>query len=61
MLLWVADSGAGMAETAQPGTGLSNLRARLHAFYGAGARVELHEVTPHGLRVELHFQPGDQP
>ena len=51
--LWVADSGIGMAETAMPGTGLVNLRARLQAFYGAGARLDLHVVSPHGLRAEL--------
>lgn len=56
MTLWVGDTGVGMSETATPGTGLSNLRGRLHAFYGAGARVDLHEVMPHGVRVELHFQ-----
>ncbi|SEN29177.1 Histidine kinase [Duganella sp. CF517] len=60
VMLWVADSGVGMSETAQPGTGLSNLRSRLHGFYGAGARVDLHEQTPHGMRVELHFQPGEK-
>jgi sensor histidine kinase YesM len=59
MIVWVGDTGAGMSETAQPGTGLSNLRGRLNAFYGAAARVDLHEVVPHGVRVELHFQPGD--
>jgi signal transduction histidine kinase len=59
MVLWVSDTGVGMSETAQPGTGLSNVRARLNAFYGAAARVELHELVPHGVRVELHFQPGD--
>jgi sensor histidine kinase YesM len=61
MVLWVNDTGKGMSETAQPGTGLSNLRTRLHAFYGDGARVDLHEVVPHGMRVELHFHPGDKP
>nr|WP_315391662.1 histidine kinase [uncultured Duganella sp.] len=60
VVLWVADSGVGMAETAQPGTGLSNLRSRLHGFYGADARVDLHEESPHGMRVELHFQPGEK-
>jgi signal transduction histidine kinase len=58
VVLWVEDTGVGMAETAGPGTGLSNLRSRLKASYGAGARVELHETAPHGVRVELHFQPG---
>jgi len=57
MSLWVEDTGAGMAETNQPGTGLSNVRTRLQAFFGPGARLDLHEVAPHGLRVELNFQP----
>ena len=34
VVLWVADTGAGLAETAAPGTGLTNLRARLQADYG---------------------------
>lgn len=58
VVLWVSDTGVGMAETAQPGTGLSNLRTRLQAFYGADAHLDLHEQSPHGVRVELHFQPG---
>jgi sensor histidine kinase YesM len=61
LVLWVSDTGKGMSETAQPGTGLSNLRTRLHAFYGAGARVDLHEVIPHGMRVELHVDTGGKP
>jgi sensor histidine kinase YesM len=59
VMLWVADTGVGIAETAQPGTGLSNLRTRLQAFYGAGTRLDLHEQAPHGVRVELHFTPMD--
>jgi hypothetical protein len=54
--LWVCDSGVGLAETAAPGTGLTNLRARLLAFYGADARLDLHEVSPHGLRAEIVFK-----
>lgn len=58
--VWVSDTGAGMAETARPGTGLHNVRSRLLAVYGADARLELHEVAPHGVRAELHFTfPGD--
>ncbi len=57
-VLWVGDTGVGMAETAQPGTGLSNLRSRLRGYYGEAARVDLHEIAPHGVRVELHFQAG---
>jgi signal transduction histidine kinase len=54
---WVADSGVGMAEAAQPGTGLSNLRARMQAFFGPSATLELSEQPPHGVRAELSFQP----
>ncbi len=49
----VADDGVGMSESAQPGTGLGNLRERLAAFYGGRARLELTERTPHGLRAEI--------
>ena len=59
LTIWVSDTGVGMAETAQAGTGLSNLRTRLQGFYGSSARLELHEQTPHGVRVELHFYPGE--
>jgi signal transduction histidine kinase len=58
MILWVSDTGVGMSETAQPGTGLTNLRTRLQGFYGGAARVDLHQAVPHGVRVELHFHPG---
>jgi len=54
--LWVADTGQGMAESAQPGIGLANLRARLQAFYGATARLELSEVAPHGVRAEIFLE-----
>lgn len=60
-VLWVSDTGVGMSETAAPGTGLSNLRGRLHAFYGPSARVDLHELVPHGVRVECHFHAKDTP
>ena len=57
--VWVSGTGVGMAETAQPGTGLSNSRSRLQGFYGSTARLELHEHASHGVRVELHFYPGE--
>jgi signal transduction histidine kinase len=49
----VVDTGAGLRETATPGTGLTNLRTRLGAFYAGRARLDLHENQPHGLRAEL--------
>jgi LytS/YehU family sensor histidine kinase len=51
--VWVADSGAGMAEHAQPGTGLPNLRARLAGFYDGKAELVLSEAQPSGLRAEI--------
>jgi signal transduction histidine kinase len=59
--LWVADTGVGMAETAAQGTGLANLRARLLAFYGADARLDLHAVMPHGVRAEIVFREASLP
>jgi LytS/YehU family sensor histidine kinase len=55
--VWVVDSGVGMSETAQPGTGLANLRARLAAFYGPSARLEMLEGAPHGVRAQIVFGP----
>ena len=59
--LWVSDTGVGMSETAQPGTGLANVRTRLQAFYGADAHLDVHEQWPQGVRIELHFYPENRP
>jgi LytS/YehU family sensor histidine kinase len=56
--VWVADTGAGMSEAAQPGTGLTNLRARLQASFGASATLDLTEQAPSGLRATISFQPA---
>jgi signal transduction histidine kinase len=53
--LWVADTGVGLAETSKEGTGLGNLRARLAAFFGPEARLELSENRPRGLRAEIRL------
>lgn len=50
---WVADTGVGLSEHAQPGIGLANLRARLQAGFGPGAELRLSENAPHGLRAEI--------
>ena len=52
----VADTGAGLLDTATPGTGLANLRERLLAFYGKDARLELAENVPHGVLATISFQ-----
>lgn len=51
----VADTGVGLSETAAPGTGLSNLRARLAAFFGATARLDLLEQVPSGVCAQIRF------
>lgn len=51
--VWVADTGVGLSESAQPGIGLANLRARLQAVFQGRARLELSESTPHGVRAEI--------
>jgi sensor histidine kinase YesM len=51
----VQDTGVGMQDSAETGTGLANLRERLQAFFGADAALELHEVVPHGVRAEIVF------
>ena len=53
--IWVLDTGVGMSEGAGMGTGLTNLQARLHAFFGAGASLQLSEQRPHGLRADLRL------
>jgi signal transduction histidine kinase len=57
--IWVADTGAGMDESAAPGAGLANVRTRLRASFGDTARLDLQEVAPHGLRAECHFTARD--
>ena len=52
---WVSDTGVGMSETAAPGTGLTNLRARLQAALGPQATLELTEVQPSGLLAQLSW------
>ena len=55
----VLDTGVGIHDSAETGTGLANLRERLQAFFGPGAALELHEVAPHGVRAEIAFALAD--
>jgi len=55
--VWVADTGKGLAEHAAPGTGLSNLRERLAAFYSGKAELRMSEASPHGLKAEIVIAP----
>ena len=54
--LWVADTGVGLSEHAGRGSGLANLDARLRAFFGEDARVELSEQSPHGVRADIRVR-----
>ncbi|RYY53731.1 MAG: hypothetical protein EOO24_64140 [Comamonadaceae bacterium] len=54
--LWVADTGVGLSDHAGQGTGLANLDARLWAFFGEEARVELSEQSPHGVRADIRVR-----
>lgn len=51
--LWVEDSGRGIDEAHPPGVGLTNLRERLAAAYGAAARFGLLAREPQGVRAEI--------
>jgi len=48
----VADDGLGFAATTSSGVGLSNLRERLMALYGSGARLTIEDAAP-GTRARI--------
>ncbi len=51
--LRVADTGQGFTQASGGGTGLSNVRARLAALYGAAARLSLSHNTPRGVTATI--------
>jgi signal transduction histidine kinase len=54
--LTVMDTGVGFSTGARPagsGCGLSNVRARLRALYGANATLTISEHGPRGVAVRL--------
>ncbi len=59
LYVWVTDTGMGMSESAQPGIGLANLRARLQDFFHGRARLELSESPPQGVRAEIVVEGVD--
>jgi LytS/YehU family sensor histidine kinase len=52
----VADTGVGLRETSWQGTGLANLRERLAAFHGDGAKLDLAENTPRGVVATITWK-----
>jgi signal transduction histidine kinase len=55
LCLEVADTGAGMGASNGGGTGLTTLRARLLAAYGARAALSLHMNEPQGLIARIRL------
>jgi sensor histidine kinase YesM len=56
--LEIADTGMGFKEERESGMGLSNVRERLHALYGASGRLILEENQPHGLKAIVEVPHG---
>lgn len=56
----VADTGIGFTRATGTGTGLANIRARLHALFGDAARLSLAQNAPHGIvaTIALPVQAG---
>jgi sensor histidine kinase YesM len=51
----VRDTGPGLALTAGSGMGLANVRARLSALFGAGARLVIEPNVPHGVVAAIEI------
>ena len=51
----VRDTGAGLAQAAGSGMGLANVRARLAALFGAGARLVIEPNAPRGVVAAIEI------
>jgi signal transduction histidine kinase len=51
----VCDTGAGLSQAAGTGMGLANVRARLAALFGAGARLVIEPNAPHGVVAAIEI------
>ena len=51
----VRDTGAGLRVAAGTGTGLANVRERLKALFGAGARLVIEPNLPHGVVAAIEI------
>jgi len=49
----VSDTGKGFSDTPGSGVGLTNIRERLAALYGSGAKLTLEAQEPHGVVATL--------
>jgi LytS/YehU family sensor histidine kinase len=53
--LSVADTGAGISPKKGTGVGLTNIRERLKALYGTGARLVIEENVPRGVVATIEM------
>jgi LytS/YehU family sensor histidine kinase len=62
VVIALVDNGRGLGAKVGNGVGLSNLRGRLRALYGDGARFTLEEQPPHGARatIEIPFDTDEK-
>ena len=51
----MVDTGGGIRPTSGGGVGLTNIRARLKALYGAEARLSLEENAPRGVVASIEL------
>ena len=49
------DTGAGLRHSAGTGMGLANVRERLTALFGAGARLVIEPNLPHGVVAAIEI------
>ena len=62
LVLEVADSGRGLGDSsAGGGTGIANIRNRLHAMFGDRAALELTSHLPRGVTATLRLPAAAQP
>ena len=54
----MTDTGEGVKPKKGGGVGLSNIRERLKALYGASARLVLEENAPHGVVASIEVPSG---
>jgi sensor histidine kinase YesM len=61
LLISVTDDGLGFAENCADGIGLANIRARLAAIYGPGARLDLTSKVGAGVTAMMSIPAGVAP
>ncbi|MBE2242094.1 MAG: histidine kinase [Burkholderiaceae bacterium] len=61
LVLRVADTGRGFAQSSGGGTGLANIRARLAGHYGSAAHLALALNTPRGVTATIAVPLSPQP